>query len=249
MPATTRMRKTAPGGLLATLMLLALPGCERVEFQSPPSEPLQACSEEWIGDWRLRPVRDQDEDGDPGFLRVGEDCRPFVLVSFGLGEDGAERFEVEELRAQAHIGFATTAAWQVFAWREKDKPEREETRQPAGYSLYAWQRRGAFIELREADPRKAAHLVIDDRHPGWIDKRDRRPDGSRGASTLFVFLFGSSAEIASLLDREELFGEVVMRLEPLGEADLETLEAALREAPVSTPGDADGPPPAPIDVD
>jgi hypothetical protein len=212
------------------LLALALGACNTVEFENPPALPLQACAEGWPGDWRIV-VLDPAEDTADGesFVRIAADCRSWRMVSF----DRKDGVEIDDLLEDSEIGFAASEWHQVLAIR--DRPEAEASPdaappdKPDGWLLMTWSRDGEAISLRPADLRGAARLIIEGGTPGWVEKFDRHPDGSprSGGPHFWVYLYGTPAEIARLLDERIVFDDYSHRLEPATPEQRARIDAAL----------------------
>lgn len=197
----------------------ALAACDTVEFQSPPSLPLAACDPLLVGDWRAEDLRKEPDGGDL-YLRISSDCERWHSIGIERDEQGKEAAEVDDLEEDLEIGFARSEKQAWIAARDRPDPGKESSPQdkPNGYTLVAWDRDGDHVVLRQVDLRAVSHLIVDDVVPGWIEKRDRRADGSRDAmaSGFWVFVFGTPEETAALLDARDVLDAPWMRLKPVG---------------------------------
>lgn len=225
---------------LPSAALLLLAGCNTVQFQSPPSMPLATCAPGWEGDWHVIETSPSADDGpkDEQFLRVGPGCERWWLLGFGVDDAGKPTTEVDDIKEDQELGFASSDKLQVLAIRDRPKsPPEEAPDKPDGYLLIRYEADGKSWQLSQVDRQRAAHLVVDDLAPGWIDKRDRRPDGSSNAYApeFWVYLFGTPDETRALLDHHELYGAVSHRLEPVDAATSERLSAAIAASPAKEP--------------
>lgn len=211
---------------------LLLAGCEAVSFQSAPSD-LQACAPGWEGDWKvveLQPER-PPAPGEAQYLRVTAGCDRWWWVGYERDNSGAIVADVDDMEEDQEIGFARSERYELLAARDRDTTPNEDD--PQGWLLIRHQRAGEAIELTPADKQTAAHWVIDDLAPGWVDKRDRRADGSQDGyiKRYSVHVFGSSEDIRQLLDQHPVFKRPAYRLEPVDAAISAQLEAAIRDRP------------------
>ncbi len=216
--------------LTLALFALTLGACNTVEFENPPSLPLQACAEGWPGDWRVVVLDESEGDADgESFVRIGADCSTWRMVSF----ERENEVEIDELLEDSEIGFAASADHEVLAIRDRPEPdantEGAKADKPDGWLLLKWSREAAAIALQPADLRRAARLVIDNSTPGWVEKFDRHRDGSprTGGPHFWVYLYGSPGDMARLLDDQDLFAAVSHRLEPATPEQRARIDAAL----------------------
>lgn len=220
----------------AIVFALLLGACHQVQFQSAPGDGLVNCDPGWVGDWRvlvLEPgTTNNDEDA---FVRIAEECASYTLVTTGRDEHGAEKVEVEDLTANASIAFARSGSGSWLVWKDRDEASAAPEDRPSGYTLYGYALTDQRIDLQPVDVRKAAHLIVDGLAPGWIEKYDRRADGGLGSGRFFVYFFGSSADIAQLLDTQDLLAPTSHRLVSLGEDDRERLDMLLAQAAAQAP--------------
>jgi len=224
-----------PSIALVCAALLVLAGCETVEFQNPPTQALAQCDQSWVGDWRIEDLRpDQDVVvGQEQFLRVTRNCDRWSLVDIRPGEGDALEIEVNDIEKDQQIGFASSEKHKILALREIEDPNEQvaKTERPEGFVLLRYELVDNKLVIREADRRSAARLVVDGVTPGWIEKHDRRADGSEGtyATHFWVFLFGTPDETKALLDAQELFTTDSARLAALTAPDSARLTAAIAE--------------------
>lgn len=218
------------------IALLTLAGCETVEFQNPPSAALSQCDQAWVGDWRIEDLRpDQDVVvGQEQFLRVTKDCDRLLLVDIRPGDGEALEIEVNDIEKDQEVGFASSEKHKILALRDIKDPDAQvaKSEQPEGFVLLRYELDDKKkLVIREADRKSAARLVVDGVTPGWVEKHDRRADGSQGAyaSHFWVFLFGTAEETRALLDAQELFTTDTARLAPLSTTDSARLTAAIAE--------------------
>lgn len=218
--------------LLLPLAALALTACESVSFQSPPSD-LQACAPGWEGDWRVVELEPEHPPaaGEVQYLRVTPGCERWWWVGYERDDSGALVADVDDMEEDQEIGFARTERYELLAARNRDSSPSEDD--PQGWLLIRHQRVGEAIELTPADKQIAARWVIDDLAPGWVDKRDRRADGTQDGyiKRYSVHLFGTPAELRRLLDQHPVFKRPAYRLEPVDAAISAQLEAAIRDRP------------------
>jgi hypothetical protein len=219
--------------LTLALMALALGACNTVEFENPPALPLNACAEGWPGDWRVVVLDEAEtETGGESFVRIAADCRRWQMISF----EASGEVEIDELLKDSEIGFAASESHQVLAIRSRPEtepsPDAARPNKPDGWWLMKWSRDDASITLQQADLRRAAHLVIDGKTPGWVEKFDRRPDGTprTGGPQFWVYLFGTPADMARLLDAHDLYAAISHRLEPATPGQRARIDAALAAA-------------------
>lgn len=220
----------------AILFALLLSACHQVQFQSAPGDSLVSCDPAWVGDWRLLALEpDSASDNEDAFVRVEEECAGYTLVTTSRDEHGAEEVEVEDLTANASIAFARSSSGSWLVWKDRDEAPQAPAERPSGYTLYSYTLTDQQIDLQPIYVRKAAHLIIDGVVPGWIEKQDRRVDGGPGNGRFFVYVFGSSTDIAQLLDTQDLQAPTSHRLVALGEDDRERLDMLLVQATAQAP--------------
>lgn len=174
------------GGLLLGL----LGGCTQVSFQNPP-EPLRACDERLIGHWEAR-----SEDPEPGervYLRIEAACERWLALEL----DGEGPPKVEDLAATHQLRFADLGTTgepagedspvtgylvvteiRTAADAEEAAGESASPDEPRGHVLLRYAQVGQELRIWEIDARQVAHRIIDNEVPGWVDKRDRKPDAS-----------------------------------------------------------------------
>ncbi len=195
------------------LVLIAASGCEKVQFQSPPTLPLAQCDAAFVGSWR---VEDPSEDADASamYLRVGPDCADWIGVE--VDADDAQAAKIENLQEKMDLGFAAAGEQRFVASLERQEPAADADGKPEGYVLARYSADEELIELRLLDATKAAHLIIDDAIPGWVEKRDRDVDGRVAplATRHYVYVFGSAEETnaALQLHGEAMLGPLWLRL-------------------------------------
>lgn len=217
--------------LLLAVAATTLAACDTVEFESPPGE-LTECDEALVGDWRVEPLgKDADDDGRQ-YLRVTAACERWWTVSEERGSDGALEIEVDDIEEDLVLGFARTSTQAFIAARDRPKESEAPTQdKPNGYTLVAWKASGDdTLTLRQVDLREVAHLIVDERVPGWIEKRDRRPDGTRSTSSFWVFVFGSPDEVRTLLETYPVLDEPWLRLHPASADERAEIDGWLRDA-------------------
>lgn len=219
--------------LTLALIALALGACNTVEFENPPSLPLKACAEGWPGDWRVVVLDEVEAETDgESFLRIAADCRGWQMISF----EGKGEVEIDDLLEDSEIGFAASGKHQVLAIRDRPEtelsPDAAPPNKPDGWLLMKWSRDGESITLGQPDLRRAARLVIDGKTPGWVEKFDRHPDGTprTGGPQFWVYLFGTPADMAGLLDEHDLYAAISHRLEPATPGQRARIDAALAAA-------------------
>jgi len=197
---------------------LALVGCEEVEFQSPPSWPVEQCDARFVGDWRVEDVQSgDDQSGAVTYIRVADDCSSWLGVEVD-GDDPAQ-IKVEDMQADMELVFARSEDYQFVVSLDKDGEPAEAAAKPKGYVLVSYESVGEGFELRLLDPEKTAHLIVDGTIDGWLEKRDRAADGSVDpyARSFFVYVFGDPKRTRQLLDEHagQLLQPVWMRLHPV----------------------------------
>lgn len=212
-PLHSVLRLLVPGAAA-----LALAACDTVEFQSPPSAPLAACDPVLVGDWRAEDLREEPQDGDL-YLRISAGCERWHSVEIDRDEAGKLKADVDDLEADLELGFARTEKLTFIAARDRPDPAKasEPQDKPNGYTLVAYEPVEDTLVLRQVDLREVSHLIVDDVIPGWIEKRDRAPDGSRNAmsSGFWVYVFGTPEETRALLDARDVLDAPWMRLLPV----------------------------------
>lgn len=209
---------------------LLLAGCDTVSFQSPPST-LQACAPGWEGDWKvveLDPAHPPAPD-EAQYLRVTAGCDRWWWIGYERDSGGVA--EVDDMEEDYEIGFARSERYELLAARDRKTTVSDE--EPQGWLLIRYRSADGAIELTPADKQTAAHWVIDDLAPGWVDKRDRRADGSQDGylKRYSVHVFGSPEQIRQLLDQNPAFKRPAYRLEPVDAAISAKLGAAIRDRP------------------
>lgn len=211
------MARLTPFFALLTLTQIGMVGCEKVEFQSPPSWPVDQCDARFVGDWRVEDVQSgDDQSGEVTYIRVADDCSSWLGVEVD-GDDPAQ-IKVEDLQADMELVFAHSEDYQFVVSLDKDE-EPAEGAKPNGYVLVSYESVGEGFELRLLDPEKTAHLIVDGTIAGWLEKRDRAADGSVDpvAKSFFVYVFGDPERTRQLLDEHvaQLLLPVWMRLHPV----------------------------------
>lgn len=223
---------------LLPLALLALTGCNTVEFQSPPTLPLAACDPVWVGDWKVLETEPDSPSSstDEQYLRVTAECKRWYWVGFGVDDAGKPTVEVDDIQAEQELGFASTEKHQILALREIPKAPAEPGDKPDGYLLIDYRQDDKTLVLAQVDQSRAARLVIDDQVPGWVEKRDRRADGTTEAwsKEFWVYLFGSPEETRAVLDTHALYGPPSHRLEAVDAATSARLSDAIAKTPPKT---------------
>ncbi len=220
----------------AILSALLLAACHQVQFQSAPGDSLERCDPAWVGDWRLLVLEPGTAtDDEEAFVRVEEECAGYTLVTTGRDEHGAEKLDVENLTADGNITYARSGNRSWLVWRDRDEASQAPAARPSGYTLYGYTMIDQHIDLHPVDVRKAAHLIIDGVVPGWIEKQDRRADGRPGSGGFFVYVFGSGAEIAQLLETQDLHAPTSHRVVALAEDERERLDGLLAKAAARAP--------------
>lgn len=212
--------------------------CDTVEFQSPPAEPLTACDQALVGDWRVEDLREEPEARGRQYLRVTAGCERWLSLSLEPDDTGAEKADIDDLEDDLELGFARTAGQAWIAAKDRPKPGEDAPQdRPNGYTLIAWDAaEDGSVVLRQVDLRKVSHLIVDDQVPGWIEKRDRAADGRRDISSGFwVYVFGSADEVRALLEQHELLDAPWMRLKPTDDAGHAEIDRWLADAPSGDP--------------
>lgn len=219
--------------LLSAAAALTLAACDTVEFQSPPSEPLAACDPALVGDWRAEDFRREPGEG-MLYLRITDNCERWYSVGIERDEQGNPVPDVDDLEEEMELGFAHSGKQAFIVARDRPDPAKESSPEdkPNGYTLIAFDRDEANIILRQIDLKAVAHLIVDDVVPGWIEKRDRRPDGSGNgyASGFWVYVFGSVEETSALLDAHQILDAPWMRLLPVEASDSADIDGWLAGA-------------------
>ncbi len=219
--------------VLMSAAALTLAACDTVEFQSPPSEPLAVCDPALVGDWRAEDFRREPSEG-MLFLRITENCERWYSVGIERDEQGNPVPDVDDLEEEMELGFAHSGKQNFIAAKDRPDPAQPSTPddKPNGYTLIAFDRDEANIILRQINLKAAAHLIVDGVVPGWIEKRDRRPDGSRNGFSggFWVYVFGSVEETSALLDAHPLLDAPWMRLSPVEASDSADIDGWLAGA-------------------
>jgi hypothetical protein len=217
-PLPLVLRLLVPG-----VVALALAACDTVEFQSAPGA-MTACDPLLVGDWRAEDLRREPDNG-VLYLRITAGCERWYSVEVDKDDIGQVKTDVDDLQSDLELGFARTDTQAFIAARDRPDPSKPAAAddKPNGYTLIAYDRNDDTLVLRQIDLQAAAHLIVDDVVPGWVEKRDRAADGSRNAmaSGFWVFVFGSPEETRALLDRHDLLDAPWMRLLPV-DADVST---------------------------
>jgi len=207
------MRRTLVLGIAG----VALAACDTVEFQSPPGA-MTACDPLLVGDWRAEDLRREPDDG-VLYLRITADCDRWYSVGIERNDEGQRVPDVDDLEVDLELGFARSDKQAFVAARDRPDPAKASAAddKPSGYTLVAYDQVDDALVLRQIDLKAAAHLIVDDRVPGWIEKRDRAADGSRNAlsSGFWVYVFGNPDETRALLETHELLDAPWMRLLPV----------------------------------
>lgn len=195
------------------LFLIAASGCEKVQFQSPPTLPLAQCDAAFVGSWRVEDPS-EDADGTAMYVRVSERCADWIGVE--VDSDDALAAKIENLQEKMDLGFAAAGEQRYVASLEHQGPDADADSKPEGYVLARYSAGEDLIELRLLDATKAAHLIIDDALPGWVEKRDRDVDGRVAplATRHYVYVFGNAEETSAALQRhgEAMLGPLWLRL-------------------------------------
>jgi hypothetical protein len=219
------------GMMLALATLLA--GCESVEFQSPPSWPLAECDTDLVGDWRVRDLQEQDENEQ--YLRVSTDCAHWHTIGLEKDENGELKADVDDIEDDMALGSAHTdhQSYIVALEHPEKNADTDPASAPTGYVLIAYEFVEDALILQQIDPKATAHRIIDGDIPGWVDKHDRNPDGSRRAygAEFSVFVFGSSEETRAALEQHDLRGPPWMLLRRVDAATSKRIDDWMKPAP------------------
>jgi len=200
---------------------LVCAACDTVEFQSPPST-LQVCDTALVGDWRVEDMQREPAANGALYLRVSPQCERWYSVGLEPDDAGKMQADVDDLAVDMDLRFTRTATQTFIAARDrpKDAPPATAEDKPDGYVLIAYDKSETAIYLRQVSVKAAAHLIVDGTIPGWVDKRDRRADGSRDtfSSFFWVYVFGSPEETHDMLQHHEMLDAPWMRLLPVDAA-------------------------------
>ena len=219
---------------LLALTLTALVGCEKVEFQSPPSWPLEQCNSRFVGDWRVEDAQSPNQSDEQMYIRVAAECVSWL----GVEVDGSDptQVKVEDMQAEMSLRFARSANHEFVVTREQADPKQTDpAAKPEGYVLASFELVDEVLELRLLDPAKTAHLIIDGVVPGWVEKRDRAPDGSLDpyAKRFDIYVFGDPEQTKQLLDSHvpDLLEPVWLRLHRVDAHTSEQISAWTADGP------------------
>jgi hypothetical protein len=149
-------------------------GCETVVFQAPPVA-AQPCDAALVGNWLS--VGDKPGNAGEVELRIAGDC----TLSFVEHEHGAPR---EGEPTALHVGRdgAIAYAWVDARWAEKrmdtSTKAAGQAAEPSGFAagdivLMRYRVSGHRLELRNADPKRFAHRIIDGAIPGTVARDDQ----------------------------------------------------------------------------
>ena len=219
-------------------LLLALGGCEKVEFQSPPSLPLASCDQAFVGSWLVEDVENGDDDDSPMYLRVTEGCADWWGIELDQANPGNAK--VEDLTAKMRLGFAHTEDRRYIAARdEPGEAPVDADAQPEGSVLVEYRVVESGLEMRMLDPRKTANAIIDGDLEGWVEKRDRAADGRIAPleRRFYVYVFGSADETRDALEQHaaNLLGPVWLRLTKVDPATAEQIALWTAAGPTPAP--------------
>ncbi|MGE4073195.1 MAG: hypothetical protein AB7E72_18655 [Lysobacterales bacterium] len=221
------------GMTLALALLLA--GCESVEFQSPPSWPLAECDTSLVGDWRVQDLQNSDSNEGEQYLRVSSDCEHWHTIGLDKDENGELKPDVDDIEDDMTLGIARTdqRSYIVALEHPEKNADTDPASAPTGYILIAYEFVEDALILQQIDPKATAHRIIDGDIPGWVDKHDRNPDGSRRAygAEFSVFVFGSSEEVRTTLEQHDLRGPPWMSLRRVDAATSKRIDEWMKPAP------------------
>jgi hypothetical protein len=205
------------------------------------------------------PERDSDAQ-ESIYLRVTADCAQWLGIEVDRDTEGGFKLKVDDLKDEMTLGFARAGAQGFVVSQDKSSqlpdassndpagpvPEAADER-PSGHVLVAYAAEDDGVVFRLIDPRPVAHLIIDDEIPGWLEKRDRRPDGSVDvmAKRYSVYVFGNPEATSALLQAHDLLGPPWMRLRPADAPTGAAMDEWIAQAAATTEAAAAGPPEGP----
>ena len=204
--------------LLALAPLMLLSGCQLTMVESLPAGAVPTCPAEWRGAWIAVDEAGRD-DADFGIV-VHDDCAvesrdhgnphpakpPLPHPAFAQGNGG---------KALVFLGAAD--ALELIA-----APGNDDNRPSVGYVVLSWSREGDRMNMRQADHRRAATLVVQGALPGKVNWQ------SDNASS--VLIGGDPNAVAESLTRYDLFDNGAgFSLRRAGD-DAKALERALKRA-------------------
>lgn len=234
---------TTMRGPLWLVAMGLLTACTQVEFQSPPSLPLAACDSALVGDWRVEDPKDTEPAQERIYLRVTEDCNEWLGIEVDERAEDGPSLKIEDLKDDMSLGFARAGSQRFVVSLQKSNsaqvdPEATEAQpestneRPSGHVLVDYRSEDSALVFRLLDPQRVAHLIIDDVIPGWVEKRDRRPDGSADvmAKRFSVYVFGDAEQTSALLQAHELSGPPWLRLLPADPATRAAMDGWIEQA-------------------
>jgi len=209
---------------IALAFLALLSGCQLTMVESLPAGAVPTCPAEWRGAWIAVDEAGRD-DADFGIV-VHPDCGvesrekgnphpakpPLPKPAFFQGSNGKQL-----------VFLGAADAFELIA-----APSNEGDQPPVGYVVLAWTREGERMNMKQADHRRVATLVVQGALPGKVNWQ------SENTST--VIIGGEPNAVAEAFGRYDFFeGGGGFSLRRVGD-DVKALERALKRAATNQKG-------------
>ena len=203
----------------ALALLVLLSGCQLTMVENLPAGAVPTCPAEWRGAWIAVDEAGRD-DGDFGIV-VHDDC----------GVESREKGNPHPAKPplpkpaffQANGGKQLVFLGAADAFDLIAAPSADGEKPSVGYVVLAWTREGERMNMRQADHRRAATLIVQGALPGKVNWQN---DGS----TSTVIVGGDPTSVADAFGRYDFFeGGGGFSLRRVGD-DVKALERALKRA-------------------
>ena len=218
------MNKTIRSAAMLALLVM-LSGCQLTMVESLPAGAVPTCPKEWRGAWIAVDEAGRD-DADFGIV-VHEDC----------GVESREKGNPHPAKPPLpHPAFFLTSKGTALAFLGAadafeliDAPVADGERRPdGGFVVLSWDREGDRMNMRQADHRRVATLIVQGALPGKVTWQ------SDNASTVIVG--GEPNVVADAFNRYDFFeGGGGFGLRRVGD-DAKALERAIKRAAANQKG-------------
>jgi len=184
------------------LCIVLLGGCVETVFESTAGSDVKACDAQFVGNWRVLPADGSAKD-QALFIVVDAGCKTLHFV-----EDGKEDADMAK---KTHVSFAKVGERSVLMAKIDNDTKGPDAKWSEGYHYFLYERRGDEIRLRPVDDKQVAHLIIDGKLFGHVEKISRRPgdpsanrDDDRRA-TLRNYVAGKPEDMAQAVGVDGVF--------------------------------------------
>lgn len=176
--------------LCSALVALALAGCERTAFQSPPSDSTR-CDKALVGHWVSEGGKGSQEGELVAYVDAACNLRVEQAVADGVKRSGTTPLRSDRISGERYL-------WLDAAWAHANfDVEASVLDEPGDIYLFSYATTGRErLTLYAVRHRALAHRVLDKDVPGEVLARE---------DALTVRIPGDSAAIAALLRKYRLF--------------------------------------------